>query len=124
MKAVDIVSGMAGLNGFALAASDRPALGALADWLVSAGVTFEPAMQMSMLPLAAWIVSLLVIVQWMPNSQEIMQRFSVILDSRDAAPATRVTWRPSLGWAFVAAVTFTVALLSLTKPSEFLYYQF
>ncbi len=124
-SAVDIVSGMAGLNGFVLAASDRPALGAFADWLVSAGVTFEPAMQMSMLPLAAWIVSLLVIVQWMPNSQEIMQRFSVILDSRDAAPAaTRITWRPSLGWAFVAAVTFTVALLSLTKPSEFLYYQF
>jgi hypothetical protein len=35
-----------------------------------------------------------------------------------------VLWKPSLMWALGAAVLFTIALLNLTKPSEFLYYQF
>jgi alginate O-acetyltransferase complex protein AlgI len=126
-SAVEILSGMAGVNGFTLAAADRGALGSLASWLARAGVRFEPAMQMSMLPVGTWIVCLLVVVQWMPNSQEIMRHFSVILEGardRERRAASGIAWRPSMGWALVAALLFTVALLSLTKPSEFLYYQF
>lgn len=126
-SAIDILAGMAGLNGFALAATDREALGSLGNWLAEAGVRFEPAMQMSIVPVGAWILSLLIVVQWLPNSQQIMRRFSVILDERDGRSAEAdagIAWRPSLGWAFVAALLFTAALLSLTKPSEFLYYQF
>ena len=67
--ALDILSGMAGLNGFLLAEADRAALGTVGAWLVQAGVKFEPAMQMSILPVGAWIIGLLVLVQWMPNSQ-------------------------------------------------------
>lgn len=126
-SAVDILKGMAGLNGFALAAPDREALGSLGGWLAQAGVTFEPAMQMSVVPIGAWVVTLLIIVQWFPNSQQIMRHFNVILADReghDAVTGGKVAWQPSLGWALVAAVLFTAALLSLTKPSEFLYYQF
>ena len=125
--ALDIVAGMAGLNGFVLAARDRDALGALGAWLAHSGVRFDPALQMSMLPVGAWLAALLPMVWWAPNSQQIMGRFAVALRERepDERPVSAfVQWQPTPSWAFVAAVLFTVALLNLTKPSEFLYFQF
>ena len=125
--ACGVWSGMAGMNGFRLFEGDRAALGSIGTWLASAGVRFEPAMQASIIPVGLWIAALLPIVLWMPNSLEIMGRFDVVLQragSDDRAVASRISWRPTLWWAVVAAVLFTIALLNLTKPSEFLYYQF
>ncbi len=59
-----------------------------------------------------------------PNTQEILGRFQPALDFRDAAAPTRVAWRPTLGWAAVIAAVSACGLLSLTRVSEFLYYQF
>lgn len=119
----EILEGMAGLNGFVLLEADRVALGRVGGWLGELGVRFEPALQMSIIPIGMWILALLPIAWWMPNSQQIMHRFPVVLDPGDVAPA-RFTWRPSVSWAIAAAILFTIALLNLTKPSEFLYYQF
>jgi hypothetical protein len=118
---------MTGRNGFALAARDREALGAFGAWLGYAGVTFDPATQMSILPVGAWILALLPIVFYMPNTQQIMGRFEVLPRSAgrpEPIAESTIGWRPTFGWAFVAAVLFTIALLNLTKPSEFLYFQF
>ena len=125
--AIGVVKGMAGLNGFTLLAADRASLGVAGEWLAAAGVRFEPALQMSIVPVGLWIVALLAIAWWMPNSQDIMARVEVVLPGAHAADRprpSRIAWRPTLSWAIVAAVLFTIALLNLTKPSEFLYYQF
>ena len=37
---------------------------------------------------------------------------------------TRITWQPSIVWALVASLFITYSLLSLSEPSEFLYFQF
>jgi D-alanyl-lipoteichoic acid acyltransferase DltB (MBOAT superfamily) len=123
--ALDVLKGMAGLNGFTLLEADRAALGSIGTWLAMSGVRFEQSVQMSIVPVGLWILALLPIAWWMPNSQEILGRFEVILSRVDDRPVPpRLSWRPTIGWAIVAAVAFTIALLNLTKPSEFLYYQF
>lgn len=125
--ALEVLSGMAGLNGFALLEADRAALGGLGAWLASSGVRFDPAMQMSIVPIGLWIAALLPIVWWMPNSQEIMGRFPVALgaaEGHEPPVPSRLSWRPSLAWALAAGVIFTITLLNLNRPSEFLYYQF
>lgn len=118
----EVLIGMSGLNGFVLLEADRASLGSVGNWLANAGVHFDPALQMSIIPVGLWIVALLPIAWWLPNSQQILARFPVVLDPPPAT--TRVLWKPSLMWAIGAAVLFTIALLNLTKPSEFLYYQF
>ena len=117
-----VLEGMAGLHGFVLLEADRSALGSLGTWLANAGVQFTPALQMSIIPIGLWVLALLPIAWWMPNSQQVLARFPVVLDQPDGT--SRWSWKPSLPWAIAAAVLFTIALLNLTKPSEFLYYQF
>ena len=117
-----VLEGMAGLHGFVLLEADRATLGRVGAWLASAGVRFDPALQMSIIPIGLWILALLPIAWWMPNSQQITARFPVVLDPPESR--SRWSWTPSLPWAIAAAVLFTIALLNLTKPSEFLYYQF
>ena len=125
--AYGMLSGMAGQNGFVLSAADAASLGSFGRWMAGAGVTFAPAMQASIIPVALWIAVLLPIALWMPNTQEIMGRFDLVLqraDGRDRTVASSISWRPNLRWAVVAAVVFVIALLNLARPSEFLYYQF
>ena len=125
--AIDILEGMAGRHGFALVAADRAALGSIGEWLSAAGVRFEPAVQMSIVPVGLWIAALLPIALWLPNSLQIMGEFHVVLegDRQRARPVpSRVHWRPTLWWAMASAILFTIALLNLARPAEFLYYQF
>lgn len=125
--ALSILAGMAGLNGFILLEADRAALGVVGDWLAGAGVSFESAMQVSIVPVALWITVLLPVVWWMPNSQQIMGRFPVVLGAAggpEGAVPSVISWRPSVGWAIAAGVVFTYVLINLNRPSEFLYYQF
>jgi hypothetical protein len=53
-----------------------------------------------------------------------MQRFRPALDHVDAANTTRFTWLSSPRWALAMSVVLALGLLSLTRPSEFLYFQF
>jgi D-alanyl-lipoteichoic acid acyltransferase DltB (MBOAT superfamily) len=125
--AIDILEGMAGRHGFALLAADRAALGSIGEWLSAAGVRFEPAVQMSIVPVGLWIAALLPIALWLPNSLEIMGEFHVVLEGdrqRGRPVPSRVHWRPTLWWAMASAILFTIALLNLARPAEFLYYQF
>jgi hypothetical protein len=73
----------------------------------------------------AWIGVLLPLTLFAPNTQEILGRFQPALDFRGSAfSATRFAWRPSPTWGMLAALIVTGGLLSLSRVSEFLYYQF
>lgn len=75
----------------------------------------------------SWLVASLVIVWFMPNSYEI---FSWV---RPTLPVTTkpvdqgrftFSWRPTQGWAVVAACTLSAGILSVSKFSPFLYFRF
>jgi alginate O-acetyltransferase complex protein AlgI len=68
-------------------------------------------------------------VWFCPNTYEIMARYAPNLpfDRTLVAQARNglsIRWRPSVGWAYVAAVVACTGLLYLGHISEFLYFQF
>lgn len=79
-----------------------------------------------------WIVAGLVIVWGLPNTQQIMGRFRPAFEyrfrfPRDSWPGrllSRLQWRPRWQWAAFLAVIFGLALSSMTKSQEFVYFQF
>jgi alginate O-acetyltransferase complex protein AlgI len=99
-----MLAGMAGLHGAAL-----PAI-----W------TEEARAQV------AWIAACLAIVWGAPNTQQILGRYRVALDTPSPAGAGAMWWQwhPARGWLFVTVAAAMTALLSLTGISEFIYFRF
>lgn len=73
-----------------------------------------------------WICGLLFIVWFMPNVYQIMRLFNPVLPTYAdfTIQNSYLTWQPTRKWAIILAVMATVTLLSLTRISEFLYFQF
>lgn len=74
---------------------------------------------------------LLAIAVLTPNTQQWMGRFSPALDRPERAlpaPVERVLgvagWRPGLMWSCAAGVMAAICILSLTRVSQFIYFQF
>jgi alginate O-acetyltransferase complex protein AlgI len=123
--ALAILRGMAGVNGVSIPATLATYLpiavsAALERW----GVAFPLGGASRFMFQYVWIVVLLPLVMLAPNTQDILGRFQPALNFRDTRGPARVSWRPSSGWAAIVAVTTVCGLLSLTRVSEFLYYQF
>jgi alginate O-acetyltransferase complex protein AlgI len=71
-----------------------------------------------------WMTSLYVIVWGLPNTQQIMRRFSPALGRIQPGPFGQIAWRPSRNWAVVIGVAACVGVLAIGGSSEFLYFQF
>jgi hypothetical protein len=121
--ALNMLAGMAGMNGVSLPDAIGLRLGTTATWLGGVGVVFTPGGGRDFTMTWVWIVALLPIVFLAPNTQQIMSRYSPALPTRDVVP-TRLAWSTGRGWAVAMAVVAALGLLSLTRPSEFLYFQF
>ncbi len=66
-----------------------------------------------------------VIAFWAPNVFDLFHdRLGVEMNERVTYRPVRLTWQPSLSWALMAGVFISYCLLSLSEPSEFLYFQF
>jgi D-alanyl-lipoteichoic acid acyltransferase DltB (MBOAT superfamily) len=70
-----------------------------------------------------WIACLLVITWIFPNTQQFMTRFTPALESVTSQYG-RLAWVPSIPWAIGLGLLAAAALLSLSRASEFLYFQF
>lgn len=76
-----------------------------------------------------WLIVLLCLAWWAPNTQELMRRQRpaqpVYPDDLRMPKSARLIWRPTIAWTLVIAA---MALLALSKissgESEFLYFQF
>lgn len=100
-SALAVLKGMAGLNGIAAASPSFEGL-ALAFGLLA----------------AAWLA---------PNTQELTGYVGpegAHSGGSSAAQPAPTLWRPSRRWALAAGGVFGVAVLSLSRVSEFLYFQF
>lgn len=130
--AVSMLSSMAGFNGISL-------LGELMPHLEIEIAAVEDVNQLSTDHVLLVILSLLLFVWVMPNTQQWMGHFySAKLDSAADLPSDpsgeytllkpkfwqKLQWQPNRFWATVSAVLTIAALLNLSKVSEFLYREF
>ena len=123
--AVAILRGMVGLNGVALPAGIAAYLGPVQSALQGWGVVFTLGGGSRFVLQYAWIFVLFPIALFAPNTQQLLVSFQPALDFRGDAPrSARLLWRPSKAWAVFVAVLTAAGLLSLSRVSEFLYYQF
>lgn len=117
-----ILAGMAGANGVALPAAIAARLGALHAPLARLGVGFDLGGGAVLLLTWSWIAGLFALARFAPNTQELLGRFTPALDY--AGGARRFAWAPTGRWAWATAAVAVLGVLSLTRVSEFLYFQF
>jgi len=123
--AISILRGMAGLNGVSLPAALASYLDpSLRTTLEHWGVAFPLGGGSRFLFQYLWIIALFPLAMLAPNTQEILGRFQPALDFRREGVTSSLAWRPTPAWAGFVAVVTACGLLSLTRVSEFLYYQF
>jgi len=111
-SAWNILSAMTGWHGFSLAES---------------GFHLEKA--------AKWLVLFLAVVWVFPNTHEMLAAHQPTLEYQRGtgeaflAPTPfwlrrLLTWRPNLLWSLALAALLVWAILNLSRPSEFIYWQF
>ncbi|HBI16476.1 MAG TPA: membrane-bound O-acyltransferase family protein [Desulfobulbaceae bacterium] len=99
-SAMDVLMGLAGLNGLAAAAE-------LGPW------------ELSMVGVSAFIAFL------MPNTNQIFLYFeNRFPDAQAAFSLLRLQWRPSLRWALVTGVILVIGILNMERTADFIYAQF
>ncbi len=125
-KALSIITGMCGANGISLPEIWRGKLGNFGYWLITHHVKFTAMPSFAGLQEVYWITAGLIISWFLPNTQQVMDRFVISLDSvsSGAGKIYKLKWRPTVAWALILSVMASYSLLSLTKVSEFLYFQF
>lgn len=127
--AAAVLSGMAGLNGFMLPSSYLSLLGPLGGLLQWLGFRFttDPGVFAGSTEVA-WLVVLLVIALAFPNTQQIMSpnRAHTNQARKPIGRGHRLAlqWRANAISAVTIAALAAVALLSLNRVTEFLYFQF
>lgn len=107
-------------------------LGPLEDWLSMIGIHFQGGYLGSDHYIAAgWLVFWLAVIWAWPNTQQWMARMHPALDDhvkQQSQPLgwlwQHVLWQPTRSWALITAAVGIVAMLGLSRISEFLYFQF
>lgn len=126
----NVFVGMWGFNGISL----PHAVGVrLIGWL-PANVVLEFSSGKNFVQALTWMVALLLIAWFGPNTLQLFVRHQPALGfdgmalKRDVVPArvvgARTVWRATAFWAAAMSVVAAVAILALGQPTEFLYWQF
>ncbi|HQP25516.1 MAG TPA: hypothetical protein PLP16_10135, partial [Smithellaceae bacterium] len=118
-----------GLNGFALPEKYLEKFGPLTAQLKLWGVDFQAMHYFEGSNEMIYIALALLIVWLAPNVQQMMDLCAPYLNilgkgKKLPAPRAWLTWRPSLRWAIVLILCAMASVLSLSRASEFLYFQF
>jgi alginate O-acetyltransferase complex protein AlgI len=127
--AVTLLGGLVGLQG--LGAIPMPPfliahLGGLGQMLAARGlaVNVGGAGFVSAMAQLSWLVILYCIVWLLPNTQQIMQSASPVINETRSGLAGWLTWRPSRSWALVLGLAATTGVMAIGGTSEFLYFKF
>jgi D-alanyl-lipoteichoic acid acyltransferase DltB (MBOAT superfamily) len=73
------------------------------------------------------VLAALALCVGLPNSQQVMSLARPALGVLPPPPGRqsgRLLWRPTVGWALFTAAIAIASILCLSRPSEFIYYQF
>lgn len=83
---------------------------------------FSPGLS-ALLPILAGLA----IVWFLPNTQQILERFHPAIEVSPADRSegrVRVLWQPNLAWGLALGLVLFVVLVRLENPTSFLYFQF
>ena len=125
--AVSIISGMAGHNGVVLPLQWQLATGGADVWLANHGVQFGKMVYFDRVAQTNWLFFLLAFCWLAPNTQQILAAYRPALLTPgygELGDAGRLAWRPNVTWLIVLALLGFVALLSIHRYSEFIYFRF
>lgn len=132
--ALNMLAAMFGMNGISLPVGLYPLLnklGGLGSTLAGLGVRFEYVAFFNPTVQIPFIMLLFAAVWFMPNTQEIMDRFKPAFDFYGHAPDAPGKkwwhWRPNIIFALISGILFALTILTLYfsgHESEFLYFQF
>jgi alginate O-acetyltransferase complex protein AlgI len=110
-------------------ASDHHA--ALAILKAMAGLAPVASDAVELAPMLLLFTALAAIVLGMPNSQTVVGIKGTVPENHEAHSHSSNRehdrwwkWRPSMRWAALSGIVFAAVLVSLSKPSPFLYFQF
>ncbi len=123
-SALSLVKAMAGLQGVQLPSGIGLRLGSLGVWLEGQGMVFTPASGHALVMNFVWAAALLPLVFFAPNTQQIMRRFQPALHYGGNMHPAPLAWQPTTRSALALSVVLALGLLSLSRPAEFLYFQF
>src|SRR6266540_128487 len=125
-SALSMTIAMAGGRGISLPPDWINALGATGGWLLTHQLVFAADNGLIKPSSFAWIAGLAALCWLAPNTQQIMRGFNPALPDRFDHEKARlmVAWKPSLATATLVLMVGIFTIVSLTKRSEFLYFQF
>lgn len=127
---LDILRGMSGGFGMALPEAIGDRLGVLRPFLENTGITFYLGGASRFLENWVWIAVAATLTFFFPNTQQIIRRFEPALhfDASTEKVSGRIAdiliWVPSRRWAVGIGFLALTGILSLNRPSDFLYFQF
>ena len=117
---LSIIKGMTGYNGLALPMKwvDGPEHGFFIQWLLDRGIKTTENYALFAAGEELRLLALLLLICWcLPNTVDIFA-----LDRRAVKPFWR--WKPNGWWAFLTVIMAFFSVLSISNPSEFIYFQF
>ena len=123
--ALDLLCGMVGQRGAILPDGLALLLEPFKPLLDTLGISFGDASGTNFVLTWLWIGALGFIALALPNTQEMLSRFDPVLEMANySPPPRRVEWTPSIGWGVAAGIAAFFGFISITRVSEFLYWQF
>jgi alginate O-acetyltransferase complex protein AlgI len=131
--ALTLLQAMAGVQGATIPIGLEFALAPIHGLLAAIGVTFADGSGTQLIRTGLWVVALLAATLLLPSTQELLARAEPILEmtAGHALPkgstgrlGLRLRWAPSPRWAIATGVLAFLGMISITRVSEFLYWQF
>jgi len=122
--ATHMYKGMLGLNGFSFPGRLEPFATMLNQVFPHTRIVAQGMGTFGNVYDAAQLILLLLIAVIAPNTIELMNRHNPAIGTDGFPINRRIEWRPTLMWAILTATIAVFSLSSLTKVSEFLYFQF
>ncbi|MFZ6843199.1 MBOAT family O-acyltransferase [Undibacterium sp. RuTC16W] len=128
-RASAIIQGMLNMNGIGIPENIGTHLGGLKAMLEHIGVTFYLGGGTRFVQTYIWVLVAAAIAFFLPNTQEVMDKFNPALDHqsgqiRSSFVTRYLTWQPTLVWALWIGLLLVASLLLINRPAEFLYFQF
>ncbi|RKZ47790.1 MAG: MBOAT family protein, partial [Candidatus Parabeggiatoa sp. nov. 3] len=105
-------------------------LGDIGFWLIEQGYFTDGILINNLFaaPLIAvsWLFLSFLLTWYAPNTQQLMSRYQPAFEiyRGEAWQYSGLQWQPTRAWAASTAMIAALAILSLTRVSEFLYFQF
>ena len=124
--AMRMLAGMFGFHGVSLPSVILSGFGPLGKFLQELGVKEALGGGTRFVSSYLWIVAVGAIALFAPNTQQLLERFAPALDHVPTQERGHfeIRWQPSMRWAIAIGFLGAAGVLSMSRVSEFLYFQF